>query len=338
MTTQPNDGAVGSGEAIAPEPTPEDRLNAAFETAIEEPQDEPEEPAEDEGEQPNPEDAELTDDEVEEVEADLPPIDAPTSWTAEEKAAFASLPRAVQETVQRREAERERFVQAKAQEASQHQREAYTQAAQAVAELQEQAAQQLEWYAGQLDVAEPDANLIATNPALYAQQMNAYRHYTAQRDQAQRQASEARQQAEHHKALVQQQEQQLFHQRLSEQLPDFFDETKGPQLKAKLTATAKSLGFTEDDIFSATASQIIALNRITDLEAKASKYDALMSKRMEKVRAGKSSIPPVSKPGVARAPGAQMQDRYRADREAMRAGDRDATDRVLSALLDPKTR
>ena len=325
------------GEPLAPEPTLEDRLNAAFNEVPEEEEEEAPEAADHvEGEEPDAEEAdEITE---EDIEADLPPIDAPTSWTAEEKAAFAELPRTVQETVQRREAEREKFVQSKAQEAAQHQRAAYTQAAQAVSEMQEQAAQQLEWYAAQLNVAEPDPSLIASNPALYAQQVNAYRHYSAQRDAAQRQADEARQQAQHYQAVIQQQEQEEFHQRLTTELPEFFDEAKGPLLKQELAATAKSLGFSDEEVFRASASQIIALKRITDLSAKAEKYDALMRKQMERVRSGKAkSLPPVSKPGAAKSPGAHQNAQYQADRAAMRNGDKDATSRVLSALLDPKS-
>src|SRR3569833_3175336 len=42
-----------------------------------------------------------------------PAIAPPVSWTAEEKAKFQALPRDVQETLARRESERERFIQSK---------------------------------------------------------------------------------------------------------------------------------------------------------------------------------------------------------------------------------
>jgi len=334
--TQPNE-AVG-GEAAPAELTPEDRLQAAFEAQVAEDQEE-EEPAEaDEGEQSETDERPEVDEEAEdepEIEADdLPPIDAPSSWTAEEKAKFAELPRDVQETVTRREAERERFVQTKAQEAAQAHRQAAKQAAEYAAQVEQAAAEQLTQYAQMLDVAEPDPSLVATNPALYAQQMQAYRAYAAQRQAAQQQAQEAHQRAQQYQAAIQQQEQEAFHQRLSAELPEFFDANSGPKLKEQLTATAKSLGFSDDEIFGANATQILALKRITDLQAKADKYDALMRKQMERVRAGKSKLPPVSKPGAAKSPGATINAQYQADREAMRRGDKDAATRVLDAFFD----
>jgi hypothetical protein len=69
------------------------------------------------------------------------------------------------------------------------------------------------------------------------------------------------------------------------------------------------------------------------LKAKADKFDKLMAKQMEKVRANKGKLPPVSKPGVAKAPGAARQARYAEDRQAMRNGDKDATQRVVDSFF-----
>lgn len=335
MTTQPEQ-AVGSGEPIAP--TPEDRLAAAFgDEPEQQEEDAPEDGAEPEGEAPAPEgeEAEPTEDDIDDDEADeLPPIDAPISWTAEEKERFAGLPRETQEYIAKRETERERFVQTKAQEAAQAERAATKQAAQYLAQVQQQAAEELEWFAQQLNVSEPDPALIATNPALYAQQKRAYDHYSAQRDLAQQKRYEALQQAQQYQAVLQQQEAEEFHQRLSTEFPEFLDQSIGPKVKTDLEATAKDLGFSDEDIFRANAPQILALKRATDWKAKAAKYDALMAKKMERVRAGKSALRPVSKPGTAKSPGAASQSQYQADREAMRRGDKAAEQRVLDAVLN----
>jgi len=53
---------------------------------------------------------------------------------------------------------------------------------------------------------------------------------------------------------------------------------------------------------------------------------------MEKVREAKN-MPRVSKPGTAQAPGAAANQRYTADREAMRRGDKDAASRVFGRFL-----
>jgi hypothetical protein len=157
--TQPTE-AVG-GEPIAPDLTPEERLDAAF--AVEgEPQDEL--PAEgEEAAEGEPED-ELPEDEIEIEAEDLPPIDAPVSWTAEDKAKFADLPRELQETVQKREAEREKFVQSKAQEVTRERTNAMREAAEYVQQLQAEKAQQLEHYAQQFAIPEPNPELIVNRP------------------------------------------------------------------------------------------------------------------------------------------------------------------------------
>src|SRR5690242_20538514 len=69
---------------------------------------EEEDPEAVEGEEPS---DELTEDDItdEEEADDLPPIEAPVSWDADAKEKFAQLPRDVQEYVQKRESERERF-------------------------------------------------------------------------------------------------------------------------------------------------------------------------------------------------------------------------------------
>src|SRR5207342_2517253 len=139
MTTQP-EPAVGN-EAIAPELTPEERLNAAFDGAIEEPQ----------AEEPTDEipDEQLTaedlDDEPDDKAAtdDLPPIEAPVSWDAEAKAIFAGLPREAQEIVQKREADRERFVQTKSQEAARAKQEIEVSAYQQLAQYERTVSEQI---------------------------------------------------------------------------------------------------------------------------------------------------------------------------------------------------
>lgn len=257
---------------------------------------------EEETDQPEGDEPEAEVEDEPEIEADdLPPIDAPSSWTAEEKAKFAELPRDVQETVTRREAEREKFVQSKAQEAAQSRQAAAREAAQLLAQAERDKSEQLARYAQQLAVSPPDARLFAADPQAYAQQLEAFQHYSAQQQQAQREAQEAAQQAEQYEQLVKEQEAQAFRQHLEAELPEFFDETKGPQIKNELTATAKFLGFSDDEIFGATSGQIVALKRISDLKAKADKYDAVMKRQMERVRQGKNP-PPISKPGTARNP------------------------------------
>lgn len=335
--TQPNEAVSG------PEPTLEDRLSAALNPTDEAPQEEAEAETPDE-EQETPEQPETDDvtdeaDDEPEIEADdLPPIEAPISWTAEDKAKFAELPRHLQETVQQREAEREKFVQTKAQEAAHKERAAMKQAAEYIQQIEAEAAQSLELLATQFAVPEPDMSLMASehpgDRALFAQQAKAFNQWKAQLGTAQQTIEEARQRQAHYQALVQQHEQEQFRQKLTSELPEFFDEAKGPQIKADLTTTGKALGFTDEALFAADADQIIALKTASDWKAKADKYDKLMAKQMERVRSGKGKLPPVSKPGASKGPGARQANQYQADREAMKRGDKDAELRVLRSIIN----
>lgn len=325
--THPATPEVG-GDPVPTAQEPADATNAFEEMASEWlGDDEPEEATE--GEAPvegdEPEVDEVTEDEPEPEADELPPIEAPVSWTAEEKERFAGLPRETQEFISKRETEREKFVQTKAQEASQARQQASVEAQQWAAQMQAQVAQQLEQYAQQLAVGEPDPELLAHDPATYARQLKAYQYYNAQRQQAQHEAEQARAQAEQYQAAVEAHEAEQFRQRVATELPDFFDETKGPALKERLTATAKSLGFSDEDIFRATAGQILALNKISEQAAKADKYDALMRKQMERVRSGKNP-PPVAKPGQRVAPDANR--RARAEDAFQRAKNSQGSQRV----------
>jgi len=332
--TQPIDGAV-SGEAVDTPLSPEDRLNAAFADPENQKQEDEEEPAEDaEGEQP--EATEEADDEtaIEEEADDLPPIEAPVSWDAEAKAKFAELPRDVQEIVQKREADRERFVQQKSQEATRARQEVEQAALQQLAAYEAQVSQQLEQFAQSIVPQRPDPALLAYNAPEYAAQQQKYEEALAQRQNAQQTALQYAQQAQMRDHAAEQARLAQEHQTIVEHFPEYTDPTTGPRLRSELSAVAKELGYTDELISQARASDILAMRTASEWKAKASKYDALMAKRMENVRAAKGKPPVSAKPGAAQAPGAARQNQYAQDREALRRGDKDATMRVLDSLLN----
>ena len=331
--TQPNEAVGGANDTVvAAEPTLEDRLSAAL---TEEQPEVEEEPVEaEEGEQPEAAEAE---DEIEieaEEEEELPPINAPVSWSAEEKEEFSKLPREVQETLSKREAQREKFVQTKAQEAAQAREAARTEALRFAEQLKAEAVEQLNHYAQMLEVRPPDARLFAQDPAAYAQQLEIYETAKAQRENAQRKAAQAQAEREQYQAELQKQEAATFHQRLQTELPEAFDPTSGQQFINELAATAQALDYDDDAINRASVEELKALKIAAQWKAKADRYDKAMAKKMERVRAGKSKLPPVSKPGVPSAPGAKANSQYQADREAMKRGDRDAELRVLSRFIN----
>jgi hypothetical protein len=298
MTTQPST-AVGSDSAPVDART--DALNtfdALADEMFPEDEDQEEAPADEEAVEDAEPDAE--DDEVIEAEEEdeaLPPIDAPNSWTAEEKAAFAEMPRHLQETVNRREQERERFVQSKAQEAALARRETEQTAIQQLAEIERSYASQYEAIAQQFDVPEPDLSLLAQDQMAYFSQLQAHKNAQAQRQQAQQAASYYAQQAQQREAQAEQAYHAEQQRLLVENFPEYLDPTTGPKLAQELSAVARELGYPPELIREARATDIMAMKKVADLKAKADKFDRLQSSKMEKVRAAKT-LPKVAKPGV----------------------------------------
>src|SRR4249919_3373951 len=331
MTQLPEQGAVG-GEPIAPELTPEERLNAAF-------GDQPE--AQVEEDQPladdTPDDqltADDLDDEPDDKAAadDLPPIEAPVSWDAEAKAIFAGLPREAQEIVQKREADRERFVQQKSQEAARAKQEIETSAYQQLAQYERNVSEQIQQLAAQIAPQRPNPALLQHDPQAFYQLQAEYEASVAQQRELQQHAQTYAEQAHQREALASQQEQMREHQMIVEHFPEYADPTQHAKINADLTAVAKEMGYPTELISHARAHDILAMRTAAQWKAKAEKLDRLEAKKMEKVRAAKG-LPKVSTPGTQRAPGVANQQRYAADREALKHGDKDATQRVLDSFF-----
>jgi hypothetical protein len=291
------------------------------------------EAAEGDAPEAEPEASEEADDELEiEEEEELPPIDPPNSLTAEEKEKFKSLPREAQEFTARRIGELEKGFQSKAQEAAQVKQAAQLEALKAVEQLKAQTAEQLQAYAKQFEVQPPSAALFTQNPEAYAQQLEAYQYYTAQREKAQRDAETARGEQAQLQAAREAHEAEVFRQRLTAELPEIFDPDSGQELAKQLNATAELLGFDPNEISDVNA--IKALKVTSEWKTKADKYDALMKKRMEKVRSGKGP-PPIARPGTAREP--EQTRKARADQawqSAQSAKTRNAKDEALATWME----
>jgi hypothetical protein len=130
--TEPEQAAAGADDpVIAAEPTIEDR---SFATLTDDLPEEGEDPKELAG----------TEEAGEDDEPEIPPIAAPASWTAEEQGEFNQLPRGLQQTLTRREAEREKMVQTKAREAGQARSQAEGQARAVVQQLRDTYAAQIQ--------------------------------------------------------------------------------------------------------------------------------------------------------------------------------------------------
>lgn len=334
MTQQANEPAVrGDDHVVAHELTPEDRLNAAFADPDNHKEEDELPPEEVEGERPA---AETEDDPTLEEEADdLPPIDPPVSWDAEAKETFKNLPREAQEIVAKRESERERFVQTKSQEATRARTEAEQVAIQQLAQIEQGYAQHFQQIAEQLQPQRPNPMLIQHDPqAFYAQQAQ-YEAAVAQQQELQQRAYQHAQQAQEREQQAQQAHNAEQHRIIVENFPEYTDPTTGPKLQQELSAVARELGYPPELIAQARAPDILAMRTAAEWKAKADQLDRLNAKKMEKVRAAKE-LPRVSKPGTAQAPGAVRQNQYASDRDAMRRGDKDATQRVVDSFFQPK--
>lgn len=296
---QPNMASGGDGNPADANPA------SAFEDIaadlLGEDEQDDEQPVEDEGEPEGEPEAEEETDEPsdEDVEPDdLPAIDPPNSLTAEEKEAFKKLPREAQEFTARRIGELEKGFNTKAQEAAQAREAARTEALQFAAQLKAEAVEQLTRYAQQFEVRPPDAALFRSNPEAYAQQLEAYQYANAQREQAQRDAERATAERDQYNAALQQHEAQAFRQRLEAELPEAFGEG-GQKFIGELAATAQALGYDDNAIQNSSIEELKALKAVSEWKAKADRFDKAMTKKMERVRAGKTP-PPISRPGVSR--------------------------------------
>jgi hypothetical protein len=129
-------------------------------------------------------------------------------------------------------------------------------------------------------------------------QQRKYDDAVAQRQQAQQTAQQLAQQAQARAMQMEQATNAEQHRIIVEHFPEYADPTTGPELQRKLTAVAKELGYTDELISQARASDILAMRTAADWKAKAEKYDALQAKKMEKVRSAKG-LPKVATPGVA---------------------------------------
>lgn len=227
-------------------------------------------------------------------------IEAPTSWAKDAKEVFGKLPREAQEIIAKREADRERFVQQKSREAAGTRQAVESEARQALSTIMQNQQQALEQFMPQLPQM-PDPRLLASpeHRDIYFQQKAEYDYAVAQREQVSQQLEQVR---HHAHAISQQQLQaeiQAEHAVLEEALGDVWsDPSSRAKLLSDLEPIAAELGYPKEVMAEARAADIIALRRIGDLKAKADKYDQLMKKRMEPVRAAKQPLPPAARPGA----------------------------------------
>jgi len=232
-----------------------------------------------------------------------PALDPPHSWKAEDRAEWDALPKKQQETILRRETERDAYVRTKAAEAQQARAAVEREAQQAVMQVAQAHAQQLEALMPPLP-DRPDPRLLQTGQqehiALFYQQEAEFRFAVDQRQQLHQQAEQARHQAaqiEQHQTAAQRQQDEAV---LSEKLgTDWTDPAKRANLLQSLEPIGAALGYSAELMANANATDILALRTASEKFAKADKWDAYQKAKMANVR---THIPPkMMQPGVSGA-------------------------------------
>ena len=240
------------------------------------------------------EDLELDEQDDESAEPDKA-IDAPVSLNAEEKTRYAQLPPEAQQFVAELEARRNTQVQSATTKASEAQRVAEFRAAQADAQARQNYADQLNQFANALAPQAPDPALAQHDPMQYIAQKAQFDAAKAQHDQFVQQVQAIKTEASQgvDQSFIQERDRQLL------SIPDVQNEATRDAFFAKTFEAAELLGFDRNAVTTkATAQEIGMLRAISDLKAKADKYDAAMSRRMTGVRQGKTKS---ITPGAAQA-------------------------------------
>ncbi len=242
---------------------------------------------------------------------ELPPIDAPRSWSKEDKELFASLPRETQERVADRERSRESDFLRRQNEAAEH-----SKAAQAERQQAEQARQQFEQRLQQTIGSDieaflrdfPEVNQPGGAEKLAKEDPFRWIEFNQRANDLQRRNADL-QQVQHQR---QQEESQAFQQWASEQdklftelVPEFADKTKADTARKEVVSyLTDAIGLTEGELSTMWNGQTPF--HIRDAKAQrimrdAAKWHAASKKA---VAAAKAPVPQVQRPGTAPAKGA----------------------------------
>lgn len=243
--------------------------------------------------------------EVQEPAEVQPPIQAPNSWTKEEKEEFATYPREAQEKIARREQERESALRRSQNETAEKQkgltakeqeieqaRAKYESALPALLEtLQSERAGEFSDIKNMSDLEK----LSKEDPFRYLQ-WTARQHKIAAVENQLREAQD-RQTQDHQKRW------QDFAKReddlVLEKIPELADEKKAPVLRERAFKSLEELGFQKSELselVNGKSSLSLRDHRVQQLVFKSMKYDEAQK---AKTVAEKKPLPSVQKPGVA---------------------------------------
>jgi hypothetical protein len=267
--------------------------------------------------------------EGDEPAAKAPAIDAPVSLNAEAKAVFAQLPKEAQRVWSETETARNRQVQEATTRAADAQRTAEADAARQTTEAKQLFAQQVRLVADAYAPRQPNPTDYGDNMQAFTRDNANWQYAAAQHQQLMQQVNSI--QGEASQAVQQQQAQwaQNEARKLAQSIPEWGDAAQRGQLLDDLNGIGSELGYTPELMAQAGADDILALRTAKGWKDKASKYDAIMARRMEGVRATKTA-----KPGVAQPKGsAQAAQRSNATTRLQKSGSLEDAAAALNGIL-----
>jgi len=270
-------------------------------------------------------DLDVTGEDEQEDEPETPAIDAPASLTAEEKAAFAALDPKSQRYVADLEARRATQVQTATTKAAEAQRVAEAAAARADAQAQAKYAQQLKAFGDNLAPQAPNPDLAYTDPQAFIAQQAHYQAAKAQHEEFMQQVQSIGSEAEStmSQAEIAERDRELM------AIPDVANEATREEWFSKAIGEGKKLGLDMSQINYASAGELKALREIASLREKAEKYDAALSRQMQRVREGKKAT--TAKPNAAQPSSSEGRGVKEARQRARQTGSVDDAARALRA-------
>jgi hypothetical protein len=255
---------------------------------------------------------------------ELPPIDAPRSWTPEEKERFKTYPRELQAYLSEREQERDRGLQKRLQEAAERAKAVEAEVAQAQRARQEYEAklpQVLELMQTQMAGEFPDIKSWADVQKLAADDPFRYSQWQAKQAQLNAMKQEQSRAGQLRQMEIQQawtQFAQAQDKAFAEKAPEITDPAKATKLRESAVSVLRDTGFSDqelDDAWKRGSPLSLRDHRLQLLILDAVKY------RDAKATAAKAlpkPIPPVQKPGTAPDKGAQVTARIGAAAEKLK--------------------
>jgi hypothetical protein len=242
---------------------------------------------------------------------ELPPVDAPRSWSKEDKELFNSLPRETQERVAERERSRESDFLRRQNEAAEH-----SKAVQAERQAAEQARQQYEQAiqatAGTLmesmnkDFADIRSwadveKMAAEDPFRYSQFDARMKGLQAMQAEQQRAQYQRQQEAQQHFEQWSAEQDRLF----TEAVPEFADEAKADAARKEVVSyLTETIGVDAKDLpalWKGASPIYLRDAKVQRIVRDAAKWNAASKKA---ATAAKAQVPPVQRPGTAPAKGA----------------------------------